>query len=321
MLQRNRIVNTLLQSTIASGAPQGRSLLRVSEVLRGILSNNPEVTTFSVERILSSIGEDDFEASLMMFSIPAMVPVPRPKGLVTMPTGAIACQMIAGHKQIRLPRFIRRKAISRKALAVAIHAILPVLEAAEKVVRPRWRWVSHSIWRRVTGLFVLLLVVAIAFPLFGFNALHASSIFVISLGMAEKDGLAVMVGVVAGVLSIALVASGVSVRAIRSKVSKWLWKISRKLGLNAFAEFLDRRGHTWLAKVLSFQWSSLILKWDPEARAANRARTAARAAGAPAPGPQAQRGPKESRPQRRAERFRRPPSLSAADASLSNALA
>jgi hypothetical protein len=311
----------MLKSTTANGAPEGPSLMRVSEVLRGILSNNPDVTTFSVERILSSIGEDDFEASLMMFSIPAIIPVPRPKSLVTLPAGAIACQMIAGYQQIRLPRFIRKKSISRKALAVAIHAILPVLEAAEKVVRPRWAWVSHSIWRRVTGLFVLLLVIAIAFPLFGFNALHATSIFVISLGMAEKDGLAVLVGVAAGVLSIVLVASGVSVRAVRAKVGKWLWKLSRKLGLKAFANFLDRVGHTWLAKVLSFEWSSLLLKWDPERRAAARARASARATGIPAQGSAPPRAPKESRPQRRTERFRRAPSFSAADASRSNALA
>jgi hypothetical protein len=115
---------------------------------------------------------------------------------------------------------------------------------------------------------------------------------------------------------------------VRSKVGKWLWKISRKIGLSAFANFLDGLGHTWLAKVLSFEWSSLILKWDPEKRAAERARTAVRTAAVPARGPQPAPGPKQARPQGKparpqgkAERFRRAPSWSAADASLSNALA
>jgi hypothetical protein len=311
----------MLNSTIANGAHEGVSLMRASQVLRGILGNNPGVKTFSVERILSSIGEDHFEASLMMFSIPAIVPVPGPSGLVTMPTGVIACQMVAGHKQIRLPRFILKKSVSRRALAVAIHTILPILEAAEKVVRPRWSWINHSIWRQVIGLFVLLLAIATAFPLFGFNALHATSIFVISLGMAEKDGLAVMIGVVAGVLSLAILASGMSARAVRSKVASWLWKISRKLGIAVFARFLDRLGHKWLAKVLRLEWSDLLLRWDPEKRAADRAETASRAKEAPARESPIQPEPKVDRPYRSAERVRRARSAFAADASLSSALA
>ncbi len=281
--------------------------MRLSQVLRGILSDNPGVKTFSVERILASIGDNGFEASLMMFSLPAIVPVPRPMGMVALPTGAIACQMAAGQEKIRLPRFIRNKSVSRRALAVSIHAILPVLEAAEKVVRPRWSWVNHSMWRRAIGLFVLLMVIGIAFPLFGFNSLHATSIFVISLGMAEKDGLAVMIGVAAGVLSLAIIASGLSFRAARTKVARWLLKVSAKLGFLAMARYLDRLGHAWLAKLLSLPatWSTLLLKWDPEKRTGAR-------------GPRG-RG---AQPQRDGERVSKEArSRSAIAASLSNALA
>jgi hypothetical protein len=290
--------------------------MRLSKVLRGILSDNPGVKTFSVERILASIGDNGFEASLMMFSLPALVPVPRPMGMVALPAGAIACQMAAGREKIRLPRFIRKKSVSRRALAVSIHAILPVLEAAEKVVRPRWSWVTHSLWRRAIGLFVLLMVIGIAFPLFGFNSLHATSIFVISLGMAEKDGLAVMVGVFAGVLSLAIIAFGLSLRTARSKVFKWLWKISGKLGLLALAKYLDRLGHEVLAKILSlpWSWSTLLLKWDPEKRAAERARTG---------DPAGHHAPKEQQPHRDGERAKREKARapSTVAASLSNALA
>jgi hypothetical protein len=276
------MVNNRMDSITAPDASAGPSLMRVSEVLRGILSNNPGVETFTVEDILSSIGDHAFEASLMMFALPAIIPIPRSRGMMALPTGAIACQMVAGQKQIRLPRFIRRKCVSRKALAVAIHAIVPILESAESVVRPRWSWVNHAIWRRLIGLFVLVLVIAIAFPLFGFNALHAASILVISLGMAEKDGLAVMIGVVAGVVSLAIVVSGVSLRSVRTKVVKRLLKLSRKLGFTLLARYLDRIGQTLLAKLLRFNWSSLLLRWDPERRAARAAWTPARDPGVPA---------------------------------------
>jgi hypothetical protein len=269
-------VNSTCNSTAAIAAPQENGArTRTSAILRGILTKNPGVQTFSVERIVASIGADRFEASLMMFSIPAIVPVPGSSGIVAMPTGAIAYQLSAGGKQIRLPGFLLKKSVSRKSLAVAIHAILPILEAAERVVRPRWSWIQHAFWRRAIGFLVFLLAVAIAYPLSGFNALHAWSIFAVAFGMAEQDGLAVMIGVVAGVLSLAvLAASGVSVRAVRAKVLKSLRKMGRKLGLTALAGFLERLGYKVLARICSFKWSELLLLWDPERRPASEARDA-----------------------------------------------
>ncbi len=251
---------------------------RTSEVLRGLLGNNPGVTTFSVEAILASIGVERVEASLLMFSIPAIVPISTETGTVAAPTGALGYQLLFNQKRIRLPGFILRQTVSRRALAVAIHAILPILEAAEKVARPRWKWVNHPAARRAIGLFVFVLALAIACPLFGFNPLHATSIFVMALGMAEQDGIAVLIGVAVGVLSLAMVAaSGLSGRPLLANAAKWLRKVGRKLGLEALANALRRRGHEALARVVTFQWSDLLLVWDPEKRAAARARRRAAA--------------------------------------------
>lgn len=258
-------MNSTLTSIAATHASTAISQPRTSEILRGILTKNPGVKTFSVERILASIGKDRVEASLMMFSIPAIVPISAPWSMLSVPTGAIGCQLAAGQKEVKIPRFVRKKSVSRRALAVALHAVLPILEASEKVVRPRWQWVSHPSARRAIGLFVFLLAIAVAYPLFGFNALHATSIFVMSLGMAEQDGLAVLIGVAVGVLSLAvLAASGMSARALREKAVSWLSKMGRKLGLLTLAAFLEKKGYPRLARIVAFQWSDLLLWWNPE---------------------------------------------------------
>lgn len=248
-------------------APEKPSAMRTSEILRGILTRNPDVQRFSVRRILSSIGNDRFEASLMMFSLPAILPVPSPSGIATMPTGAIAYQLAAGRKQIRLPNFILKKSVSRKSLAVAIHTMLPVLEAAEKVVRPRWGWMSHPAARRAIGVLLFLLAVAIAYPLSSFSVLHALSIFIVALGLAEQDGAAVLFGLVAGILSLALLAaSGPTARALRSKVVGALRKLARKAGVQASVRLLQRLGYPRLASMLTFKLPSLLMMWDPEQR-------------------------------------------------------
>ncbi len=245
---------------------------RSSAILRGILSRNPEVNTFTVERILASIETDSSEVVLMVFSIPAIVPVASPRGTVAMPAWTIAGQLVCGRESVRLPSWMLRKSVSRRSLAVAIHAILPVLEAAERVVRPRWSWSNHPIARRAIGFLLFLLALAIACPLGGFKELHAIAMLVVSLGMAEQDGLAVMIGVVAGVLSLLFLAlAGLSARALRAKVRNVLRRIGKKLGLGIVARFLERLGYKRLARLVALEWSDVVLTWDPEKRATERA--------------------------------------------------
>jgi hypothetical protein len=255
---------TPLPVSRAGGAVRLARSVRTSDVLRSILTKNPDVKVFSVERIMASIGPD-IESSLMMFSLPGIVPVPKPTGMVALPTAALAYQLVSGKRQIRLPRYVLKKTVSRKALAVAIHAALPVLQATEKFVRPRWNWVNHSSARRAIGIFIFLLAVAVAFPLFGFSPLHATSIFVMALGMAEQDGLAVLIGVTVGLLSLAAVAaSGASARALRQKAARWLRRLGQKVGLQVLGRWLRHNGYDKLAALLSFEWSRLLLLWDPE---------------------------------------------------------
>jgi hypothetical protein len=272
-ISRPLVSANLATLTVTSALDDGRPQ-RTSELLRRILTQNPGVKAFSVERILAAVGADRFDVSLMAFSLPAIVPIRRARGMAALPTGAIAYQLIAGEKRIQLPRFVLKKTVSRRALAVAIHGVLPVLQAAERLVKPRWAWVNHPSTHRAIGLFAFLLAVAVAFPLFGFSPLHATSIFVMAFGMAEQDGLAVLLGAIVGVLSLAIVAaSGTSTRVLRAKVSQWLRNMGKKLGLRAFAHYLRRRGYATIARLLTFEWSTLLLLWDPERSGTQRAAT------------------------------------------------
>src|ERR1700761_5973824 len=47
-----------------------RRKTRTSQILRDILAKNPDVTEFTVEQIVDSIGESSFGTSLMFFAIP-----------------------------------------------------------------------------------------------------------------------------------------------------------------------------------------------------------------------------------------------------------
>jgi hypothetical protein len=86
----------------------------------------------------------------------------------------------------------------------AVRAIVPVLERAEKVTKPRWRWATRPLARRLLGACIFLLALAIAFPIPGFTMPQAIATFIIAFGLVENDGLIVMAGVILGLISLAI---------------------------------------------------------------------------------------------------------------------
>ena len=180
--------------------------IRTSEILRNLLKDKKE-RSFTVQKISESLGTSSFGASLLVFSIPEVLPIPVPgmSAVVAVPTGVISAQMIAGHKQITLPKWLLKRRVPRKALATAIHSILPVLERMERATRPRGRWVTNPLVKRLLGVFIFLLALAIALPVPGTNMPPAIAIFVTSLGMIEHDGWMIALGILIGLASILLI--------------------------------------------------------------------------------------------------------------------
>ena len=274
---------------------------RISTLLRGVLADNPDVEEFTIGGILDAIGAERPEASLVLLSVPHVLPVPGAPGFCGLTAASVGGHFVTGSKTLHLPKAVLQKKISRRSLAVAIHAMLPVLEFAEKSVQPRLAIVSHPVCRRAIGILVFILAATIAFPLIGFDPLHAVSIFLMSIGMAEQDGVAILLGAGIGVMSLAFVA-GTALK-LHQKAGDFARRAIRRLGLAHLADHLEARGWKRLASILRFDWRELLLKWNPE-RAAMQRRARARAAQAPAsqtnaaqaPAPRKRRAPQPGRP-------------------------
>ncbi len=190
----------------ATKAATKAKALRTSQILRELLEKNPD-KNFTVEKIVNSLGGTSaFGTSLLVFSIPEVLPIPIPglSAIVVIPTGIISAQMIAGNGQLKLPKALLKRSIPRKALAASIHSILPFLEKTEKYIKPRWQWAVHPASKRFIGVFVFLLALAIALPVPGTNMPLAISIFIIALGMIENDGVLIVLGILIGIASFAL---------------------------------------------------------------------------------------------------------------------
>lgn len=179
---------------------------RTSDVLKALLESNSD-EWFTVEQICAGLGTSSFGVSLLAFSIPEVVPIPVPgiSAIVALPTGVVSAQMMAGKKELRLPKWLLRRKVPRKALSAAIHAVLPALRRIEKGAKPRGRWVSNPLTQRLLGLFIFVLALFIALPIPATNMPPAIAIFITSLGMVERDGVLICVGILIGLASMVLI--------------------------------------------------------------------------------------------------------------------
>jgi hypothetical protein len=179
---------------------------RTSDILKKLASDESQ-PALTVEQIVKGLGPTSFGTSLMVFSIPEVLPIPIP-GMTTavvIPTGIISSQLIRGKREIRLPNALLKRSIPRKAFAAAVRAILPFLERAERGTKPRWRWASNPVAKRFLGVFILIMAAVIALPIPFTNMPAAISIFIISLGMVERDGVLISLGILLGLATIAMI--------------------------------------------------------------------------------------------------------------------
>ena len=198
---------TTVASRRKSSKPKA-AVHRTSDILRKLISDESQ-KALAVEQIVKALGPASFGTSLMVFSIPEVLPITLPgmSAFMVVPTVIISSQLIRGKREMRLPKVLLKRSIPRKAFAAAVRAILPFLERAERGTRARWHWASNPVAKRFLGLFILMMAAVIALPT-PFTATPAAiSIIIISLGMVERDGVLISLGILLGLATIAMIGS------------------------------------------------------------------------------------------------------------------
>ena len=190
----------------AKTAPRTRAVPRTSEILRRLLEDQSR-KSLTIEEIVAGLGPRSLPVSLMLFTIPEVLPIPLPglSAAVVIPTGIISYQMFQGKEEITLPKWLLERSIPRSAFAASVKAILPFLEKAEGKVRPRWRWASSKTAKRFIGFFILIMASIIALPIPFTNMPCAIAIFIIGLGLAEQDGAMIALGILLGIALIGII--------------------------------------------------------------------------------------------------------------------
>lgn len=195
----------------AERAPMGGA----TRLLRDILS---DLETTAKERapaeekpaatlgdVFDRLDERAFGILLLLLALPCCLPfvyvLPQ---IVSLPMLALAAQMALGRKTPWLPTSLRKRSFSVPEFRDVITRSEKYVGWVERLARPRLRPVTGHGAARIVGLLMLVPTVSIMIPLPGTNTVPGIGIAVISLGLIERDGALVILGLLIGVAWVAL---------------------------------------------------------------------------------------------------------------------
>lgn len=178
---------------------------RVSEILAGIAAEEHE--TVSVSDVTHAFGDRAFGALMFVFAAPLALPMPPGVSAVLgAPLLFITVQWMIGRDHLWLPGVIANRTMSRTDYVALMGKLTPYLAWLERRLRRRLTILYGPIINRLTGLFCVILATIVFLPIPFGNMLPSFAIAAFALGLAERDGLAALIGWASGLLSIGILA-------------------------------------------------------------------------------------------------------------------
>jgi len=189
---------------------------RLATILEEIAADTSR-ERITITDLMASMEGRAMGALLLIFAVPNALPAPPgTSGILGLPLLYLSVQMMLGRLPW-LPRIIAARSLARKDFATLVDRIVPWLDRADRLMAPRLQWLCSPGAQQVLGLACLTLAIVLFLPIPLGNMLPAFAICLIALGVLERDGLWIVLGLVTGVLAI-IVVSGVIYGLLRAVV-------------------------------------------------------------------------------------------------------
>ncbi|HQV88570.1 MAG TPA: exopolysaccharide biosynthesis protein [Nitrosomonas sp.] len=170
-----------------------------------VVENRNEAMT--VGEIKNALHERGFGILMAIAAFPICIPLPVPPGYTTIfsiPLFIFSIQMVLGMQAPWLPAWIEKKYVKRSSLEKLIAKANPWLKKIEERMQPRMTYISVHTWERIIGIFSFVFAVAVALPIPLVNFPPGLGILVMSLGLLNRDGVTILIGMIIGTIGIGI---------------------------------------------------------------------------------------------------------------------
>lgn len=169
----------------------------VTGSIKAILTMAHREHKVTVENCLDELGESSIALALLLFTLLSSLPLFGIPGFTTVtgiPIILLGGQLLFGAEHLWLPRRINRHPLHSPKLWHWLERILPLLQKIEQYIKPRFLTLSENPARRLLGAAFVVMGILLALPIPLINFPAGFSMFILALGLVERDGFIIIAG-------------------------------------------------------------------------------------------------------------------------------
>lgn len=177
---------------------------RLSAILTAI-AKGAHRDRISIADLLHALEHRAIGALMFIFAVPNAIPVPPGVSAVLgAPLIFLSFQLMIGRRPW-LPRIITDRSLSRVDFEKVVDLAAPWLAKAERLMRPRLQFLAKPPFEYLVGAVSLLLSIVLFLPIPLGNMLPAFTICVLALGVLERDGVWIGIGIACAITAVVIV--------------------------------------------------------------------------------------------------------------------
>lgn len=185
-------------------ASQSRSFI---DVLEDVAAGPPE-ERLSIGDLCHGLKDRAFGLLMLVLALPPAIPfLPPPlPSFFGIPMFLVAMQMFLGRSDIWLPKKTAQRSFKRQQYQTLVAKGKPWIQRLLFLMKPRLQFMTHGWRERFVGLAMAIFAISVCVPLPGTNTIPSIAILIISVGLLQRDGLCVLLGVLSGIFAVILIA-------------------------------------------------------------------------------------------------------------------
>jgi hypothetical protein len=184
--------------------PPSEGADRLSAILTAI-AKGQDRERISIADLLHALEHRAIGALMFIFAVPNAIPVPPGvSAILGAPLIFLSFQLMIGRRPW-LPKLITDRSLSRVDFEKVVDLTAPWLAKAERLMRPRFQFLAKPPAEYLVGAICLLLSIILFLPIPLGNMLPAFTICVLALGVLERDGLWIGIGIACAVAAVVIV--------------------------------------------------------------------------------------------------------------------
>lgn len=193
------------EPTISLGhVPPSEGADRLSAILTAIAKGQHRAR-ISIADLLHALEHRAIGALMFIFAVPNAIPVPPGVSAVLgAPLIFLSFQLMIGRRPW-LPKIITDRSLSRVDFEKVVDLAAPWLAKAERLMRPRVEFLAKPPAEYLVGAVCLLLSIILFLPIPLGNMLPAFTICVLALGVLERDGIWIGLGLACAAAAVVIV--------------------------------------------------------------------------------------------------------------------